>query len=70
MKKTGTKNTRGKSPAKSRSKSPKREEVENRLYEDEEIDEIIQNITLKRPRNAFTHYVMQEGETVLHRYCF
>lgn len=48
-----------KSRANSRDKSAKKD---IKTISDAEIDEIIQDITLKRPRNAYTHYVMEEFE--------
>ena len=43
-------------------KSPKRKSQTNKTYDDLEIDEIMQNIDLKRPRSAYTHFCMEEIE--------
>ena len=32
------------------------------VLEDEEIDEIMENIDLKRPRSAYTHFCIEEAE--------
>ena len=43
-------------------KSPKKKSQSNKPYDDLEIDEIMQNIDLKRPRSAYTHFCMEEIE--------
>ena len=43
------------------SKSPKRSQ-RTKILQDDEIDEIMENITLKRPRNAYTQFCMEEVE--------
>ena len=43
------------------SKSPKRSQ-KSKILKDDEIDEIMENITLKRPRNAYTQFCMDEVE--------
>ena len=43
------------------SKSPKRSQ-KSKILQDDEIDEIMENITLKRPRNAYTQFCMDEVE--------
>ena len=43
-------------------KSPKRTSQSNKVVEDEEIDEIMENIDLKRPRSAYTHFCIDEIE--------
>ena len=43
------------------SKSPKRSQ-RSKILQDDEIDEIMENITLKRPRNAYTQFCMDEVE--------
>ena len=53
-----TKSSRLKS--KSPKKSPKKSSQINKVLEDEEIDEILENITLKRPRTSYTHFCMDE----------
>ena len=55
-----TKSSRLKS--KSPKKSPKKSSQINKVLEDEEIDEILENITLKRPRTSYTHFCMDEIE--------
>ena len=42
-------------------KSPKRSQ-KNKILEEDQIDEIMENITLKRPRNAYTQFCMEEVE--------
>ena len=43
------------------SKSPKRSQ-KNKILEDDQVDEILEKITLKRPRNAYTQFCMEEVE--------
>ena len=43
-------------------KSPKRTSQSNKIMEDDEIDEIMENIDLKRPRSGYTHFCMDEAE--------
>ena len=43
------------------SKSPKRSQ-KSKILKDDEIDEIMENITLKRPRNPYTQFCMDEVE--------
>ena len=43
-------------------KSPKRTSQSNKIADDDEIDEIMENITLKRPRSAYTHFCIDEIE--------
>ena len=43
------------------SKSPKRSQ-KNKILEEDQIDEILEKITLKRPRNAYTQFCMEEVE--------
>ena len=43
------------------SKSPKRSQ-RNKILEDDQVDEILEKITLKRPRNAYTQFCMEEVE--------
>ena len=45
-------------------KSPKRTSQSNKVVEDEEIDEIMENIDLKRPRSAYTHFCIEEIEKI------
>jgi hypothetical protein len=54
-----TKKTRGKS--KSPKKSPASSQINN-VLKDDELDEICENITLKRPRTSYTHFCMDEIE--------
>ena len=42
-------------------KSPKRSQ-KNKILEEDQLDEIMENITLKRPRNAYTQFCMEEVE--------
>ena len=42
-------------------KSPKRSQ-KNKILEEDQIDEIMENITLKRPRNAYTQFCMEESK--------
>lgn len=46
--------------SRSKGKSPKRQSQSNKVYEDEEIDEIMEKITLKRPRSSYTQFCMEE----------
>ena len=47
----------------SKSKSPKRSSQKSEsVYNDEQMDEILENITLKRPRSGYTHFFMEEVE--------
>jgi hypothetical protein len=50
-----------KSNSKSKSKSPKRSQ-KSKILEDDKIDEILENITLKRPRNPYTYFCIEEVE--------
>ena len=43
-------------------KSPKRNSQSSKIVDDEEIDEIMENIDLKRPRSAYTHFCIDEVE--------
>ena len=45
-----------------KSKNKKSKDAE--LVSDEKIDEIMKDITLKRPRNAFTQFVLNEVEQI------
>ena len=48
---------------KSRSKAKKKTPQLHSIYEDEDhIDQIMKDITLKRPRNAYTQFVLSESE--------
>ena len=42
-------------------KSPKRTSQSSKIMEDDEIDEIMENIDLKRPRSGYTHFCMDEA---------
>ena len=44
----------------SKSKSPKKKS--SQVYNDDEIDEILENISLKRPRTMYTHFCISEIE--------
>ena len=44
----------------SRSESRKKNTQKSSVATDDQIDEIIRNITLKRPKNAYTQYVLTE----------
>ena len=48
--------------ARNKSKSKKTKEAE--LISDEKIDQIMKDITLKRPRNPFTQFVLNEVEQI------
>ena len=48
--------------ARNKSKNKKSKDAE--LVSDEKIDEIVKDITLKRPRNAFTQFVLNEVEQI------
>ena len=51
------------STQKSRSKSKKKNSQSQPMFEDEDkIDQIMKDITLKRPRNAYTQFVLSESE--------
>ena len=51
------------SKEKSRSKSKKKNSQNTLIFEDKEkIDQIMKDITLKRPRNAYTQFVLSESE--------
>ena len=41
-------------------KSPKRSSQSNKVLDDDEIDEIMNDIDLKRPRSAYTHFCIDE----------
>ena len=45
----------------SRSKSPKRSQ-KTKILEQDKIDDLLENITLKRPRNAYTQFCIEEVE--------
>ena len=48
---------------KSKSKSKRKNSTSTLSFEDEEkIDQIMKDITLKRPRNAYTQFVLHETE--------
>ncbi len=49
------------STKKSRSKSRSSQKSEN-VYNEAQLDEILENITLKRPRTGYTHFFMEEVE--------
>ena len=49
------------SNSKSKGKSPKKSQKTSILYGDE-IDDILENITLKRPRNPYTYFCLDEVE--------
>ena len=52
-----TKNSR------SKSKSPKKSsQISENIYNDDQLDEILENITLNRPRSGYTHFFMEEVE--------
>ena len=57
--KTSRLRSKSKSPKKSQRSSSK---IRSILEEEEEIDRIIENITLKRPRNAYTQFCIEEAE--------
>ncbi len=49
--------------SRSKSKSPKRSSQKSTsVYDEEQMDEILENITLKRPRTGYTHFFMEEVE--------
>ena len=49
----------------SKSKSPKRTSQKSEsVYNEDQIDEILENITLNRPRNGYTHFFMEEVEKI------
>ena len=51
------------SKPKSRSKSKRKNSQSVPVFEDEEkIDQIMKDITLKRPRNPYTQFVLSESE--------
>ena len=51
------------STQKSRSKSKRKNSQAQSVFEDEDkIDQIMKDITLKRPRNAYTQFVLSESE--------
>ena len=53
------------SKSRSASKSKKKDSQPIALYEDEEkIDQIIKDITLKRPRNAYTQFVLSQSDQI------
>ena len=53
------------SKSRSASKSKKKSSQPIALYEDEEkIDQIIKDITLKRPRNAYTQFVLSQSDQI------
>ena len=43
-------------------KSPNRSSQSSKVIDDEEIDDIMENIDLKRPRTAYTHFCLDEVE--------
>ena len=50
-------------PEKNRSKSKTKNSQSHTIFEDEEkLDKIMKDITLKRPRNAYTQFVLKESE--------
>ena len=49
------------SKRKSTSKSPKHSQKE-RILKDDEIDRIMEDITLKKPRSGYTHFCIDEVE--------
>ena len=51
------------SRSKSNSRSPiKRSSQTNKVFDEEELDEILENINLKRPRSMYTHFCLEEIE--------
>ena len=50
--------------SRSKSKSPKKSSKNSsqKVYNDDEIDEVLENITLKRPRTSYTQFCMEEVE--------
>ena len=49
--------------SRSKSKSPKRKSSQkSEAFEDDNIDEILENINLKRPRSMYNHFCMEEIE--------
>ena len=49
--------------SRSKSKSPKRKSSQkSEAFEDDNIDEILENINLKRPRSMYNHFCMDEIE--------
>ena len=50
--------------SRSKSKSPKKSSKNSsqKVYDDDEIDEALENITLKRPRTSYTQFCMEEVE--------
>ena len=51
------------SRSKSKSKSPgKRSSQKNNVFDEEQLDDILENINLKRPRTMYNHFCMEELE--------
>ena len=49
--------------SRSKSKSPKRSSQKSEsVYNEDQLDEILENITLNRPRTGYTHFFMEEVE--------
>jgi len=49
----------------SKSKSPKRSSQKSEsVYNDDQMDEILENITLNRPRTGYAHFFMEEVEKI------
>ena len=48
--------------SRSNSKSKSQKKNSTQVYDEEKIDEILENITLKRPRSMYTHFFMEEVE--------
>ena len=52
---------KSKSKSRSNSKSPKKTSSQrSQVYNEEEIDDILENINLKRPRNMYTHFCLEQ----------
>ena len=49
---------------KSKSKKSKVNASSSQFESDEKIDQIMKDITLKRPRNPYTQFVLNEVETI------
>ena len=47
---------------KNRSKSPRKSSSQKTTLSDDQIDDILENINLKRPRTSYTHFCMEEIE--------
>ena len=52
---------KSKSKSRSNSKSPRKNSAQKtQVYNEEEIDDILENINLKRPRNMYTHFCLEQ----------